>query len=526
MNLFFRSGFDKLQAEGLVATRIQSLTLVGLRAHPVTVEVDLAPGLPSFAIVGLPDKAVDEARERVRAAIKNAGFQFPTHRITVNLAPADIPKIGPGFDLPIALAVLAAHGVVRSERLKNLWVVGELSLTGETRAVTGVLPMSLLLKSEPEALFVVPTTNLAEATLVGGIRCVGVNDLHEIVSQLHQPSELPIAERTSQPPVDTAQLQDVDFAAISGLDQIKRVLEIAASGHHNVLLMGPPGTGKTLLARAFVSILPELSEDQHLETLTIRSAAGLLDTRDVHQRTPPVRTPHHTASQVAIVGGGSRLRPGEVSLAHRGVLFLDELPEFSRSVLEALREPLEDGKITIARAQGASTFPAQFLLLAAANPCPCGYLGDQEKPCQCPPRDILRYQRKLSGPLLDRIDLVVSVPRQKADLLLDQPSGIASGVIRARVIQARERQYSRHQSERLNGSLIPRQIKEWIQLSDAGRALLLKADQQLHLSGRSLHRLLKVSRTIADLAQAEQVDAPHVGEALQYRQASLSGEVT
>ena len=496
--------------------RIQSFTLVGLGAESVTVEVDLANGLPSFTIVGLPDKAIDEARERVRAAIKNSGFEFPAHRITVNLAPADIPKVGPAYDLPIALGILAAGGTIPPELLGGIVAVGELALSGEIRVIDGIIPMSLALKSQPPRLVILPEGNVAEAHLVGGLKLATASNLRQLVDGIVRRQDLTPRKVEVVSPLDRPM---ADLAHITGLEQVKRVLEVAAAGNHNILMMGPPGTGKTLLARAFASLLPDLTTDEHLEVLTIRSAAGLLQAEELHHRSRPVRSPHHTASSVALVGGGAKLRPGEVSLAHRGVLFLDEFPEFPRHVLEALREPLEEGTITVARAQGAVTFPARFTLVAAANPCPCGFYNDPEKACRCTPGELQRYHRKLSGPLLDRIDLIVTVPRQPAESLLNEPTGTTSAVVRGRVQAARQRQADRYDGlYQTNSELPAKELQQRIILTQPARALLIQAGERLHLSGRALHRLLKVGQTIADLDGAEHVDTPHIAEALQYRQ--------
>lgn len=499
--------------------RIQSLALVGLGAEPVTVEVDLASGLPSFTIVGLPDKAVDEARERVRAAIKNSNFEFPSHRITVNLAPADLPKIGPAYDLPIALGILVADQTMPPETLTDVLAVGELALTGEIRAIDGIVPMTLALRQTPPRLLIVPEGNVDEAFLVGGVPLGSAPDLRSLVEQLNEGTAKIRPRKGLRDDIASAPPR-ADLATIGGLEQVKRALEIAAAGNHNLLLVGPPGTGKTLLARAFASLLPELSSEEHLEVLTIRSAAGLLKSEELRSRQRPVRSPHHTASSVALVGGGAKLRPGEISLAHRGVLFLDEFPEFPRQALEALREPLEEGTITVARAKGAITFPARFSLIAAANPCPCGYYGDPDKACQCSPAHLIRYQRKLSGPLLDRIDMVTSVPRQATEVLLDQPVGESSVVVRERVLAARARQAARYGDgqRQTNGELNAPGIKQHVRLTPAARQMLLDAGARMHLSGRALHRILKVGQTIADLAGLDEVDERQIGEALQYRQ--------
>lgn len=503
--------------------RLQSLALVGLGAQPVTVEVDIGAGLPSFTIVGLPDKAVGEARERVRAAIKNSGFRFPVHRITVNLAPADLPKIGPAFDLAIALGILIESGILAPNVLEDHYVVGELSLSGDVQPIDGILPMALALKSLAKGILLLPEANQPEAHLVDGISISPASNLHDLVVALGRGTQPSLVTETRPMDSPESSNEEADFRTIQGLEQVKRVLEIAAAGNHNVLLIGPPGTGKTLLARAFASILPELSPAEHLETLLIRSAAGLLEEHELKTRARPVRSPHHTASPVALVGGGTKLRPGEISLAHRGVLFLDEFPEFPRSVLEALRQPLEEGQITVARAQGALTFPARFTLVAAANPCPCGYYGDSQKPCQCRPADLLRYQRRLSGPLLDRIDLVVTVPRQPTATLLAETNGTDSATIRLRVAAARIRQAGRLDglSARTNGELRASELKKSITLAPAARVLIEAAGNQFHLSGRAVHRLLKVARTIADLAASDVVEEYHLAEALQYRPANL-----
>ena len=487
---------------------VNSRARAGVSAPPVRVEVHLSGGLPSTQIVGLPEAAVRESRDRVRAAILCAQFEFPTRRITVNLAPADLPKDGGRFDLPIALGILAASGQIRRESLADYEFLGELSLTGELRAVDGVLPAALAVAASGRTL-VVPEPSGAEAALARQGHAFTGRTLLEVCALLEGRKALPAA--VAPPPLPSTV---PDMADVRGQAHARRALEVAAAGGHHLLLIGSPGCGKTLLASRLPGLLPEASDAEAMESAAIASVSGRgLDPARWRQR--PYRAPHHTASAVALVGGGSPPRPGEISLAHNGVLFLDELPEFPRAALEALREPLETGHITIARAAQRADFPARFQMIAAMNPCPCGYLGSTQRACRCTPDQIHRYQAKLSGPLLDRIDLHVEVPAVPAEQLVQAPAGEATGAIRERVARARAVALARQGTT--NQALQGQAIDTHLLLDDAAAKFLHTAAARLGWSARSTHRALKVARTIADLAGATTTQVSHVAEAVQYR---------
>ncbi|MBI4261896.1 YifB family Mg chelatase-like AAA ATPase [Candidatus Uhrbacteria bacterium] len=504
-----------------MSVKVFSAAIVGLGATPVEVEADVASSLPSFTVVGLPDKAVEESRERVRAAIKNSGIPFPRTKVTVNLAPADIKKEGPQYDLPIALAI------VRGEEHRLLpeqfpWektiIVGELALDGSLRPIRGVLAIATAAARLGMTYLFVPEANAAEAALVHSIAVIPVKTLVGCVE--HIQGVKPITATTpTNPTVESSDaLTQYDFAYIQGQEFAKRALEIAAAGGHHTLFAGPPGSGKTILARALPTILPPLTFEEALDATRIHSIAGTLSGDGGLMTIRPFRQPHHTASDVSIVGGGATPRPGEVSLAHRGVLFLDEFPEFDRNVLEALRQPLEDGMVTIARAQGTTQFPAQFMLVAAQNPCPCGYKTDREKTCVCTPSNLLKYEKKISGPILDRIDLFVDVPRIHVTILGSTPVASTSATVRARVAAARTRQQQRFKGRGiLTNAEMRVQDLHALSYTDAAHRFFDSVVQQMKLSGRGAARILKVAQTIADLADADTITEKHVGEAVQYR---------
>lgn len=499
--------------------KVISAAVVGIEAILVDVEVDIAPGLPQFATVGLPDGAVKESKDRVKAALKNSGYDFPPKRITANLAPADLRKEGTAFDLPISIGILAATGLIEEYRLQQYLLLGELSLDGSLKPIRGALPVAVAARQAGLQGLILPPENAAEAAVVSGIPILPAANLSDVVLFLRQEKEI-------QPfTVDLSNLflqQDglgEDFSEVRGQDHAKRAIEVAAAGGHNLLMIGPPGSGKTMLARRIPSILPPLGFDEAIETTAVFSVGGLLEPGRPLVTVRPFRSPHHTISDVGLIGGGASPKPGEVSLANNGLLFLDELPEFKKNALEVLRQPLEDGRVTISRALHSLTYPSRFMLVAAMNPCPCGYLGDITHTCSCTPIAIKRYRSRISGPLLDRIDLHIEVPAVAYRDLADSRQTESSAQIAKRVLQARQVQQQRFIGSKThcNAQMNARLLKRYCDLDQGGHRMLELAGERLGFSARSYSRILKVARTIADLAGSPTIHEPHLAEAIQYR---------